>query len=106
MQEHSEELPGNQRGDGELIPVRLHADCSRWVEVRVRARVTARARALVRARARARVRANQDGGAPAHQPVDGLLHEVLALGVERGGGLVEQQHLGDVGEMRGEIGEN
>ena len=37
---------------------------------------------------------DEDGGAPAHQPVDGLLHDVLALGVERRGGLVEQQHLG------------
>ena len=36
MQEHREDLPGNQRGDGDLIPVRLHADCSRWVEERYR----------------------------------------------------------------------
>ena len=39
VQEHREDLPGNQRGDGDLIPVRLHADCSRWVEARVRGRV-------------------------------------------------------------------
>ena len=36
VQEHREDLPGNQRGDGDLIPVRLHADCSRWVEEQYR----------------------------------------------------------------------
>ena len=34
-----------------------------------------------------------------HQPVDRLLHDVLRFGVERGGRLVEQQHLG-VDEQR------
>ena len=43
-QEHREDLPGNQRGEGELIPVRLHADCSRWAEARVRGKSRGRGR--------------------------------------------------------------
>ena len=44
VQEHREDLPGNQRGEGELIPVRLHADCSRWAEARVRGKSRGRGR--------------------------------------------------------------
>ena len=36
VQEHNEALTGNQRGDGDLIPVQLHTDCSRWVEEQYR----------------------------------------------------------------------
>ena len=36
VQQHSELLPGNQRGEGPLIPVRLHRNCSHWVEERYR----------------------------------------------------------------------
>ena len=34
---------------------------------------------------------DDEGGAPLHQPVEGLLHLALALGVERRGRLVEEQ---------------
>src|SRR5574341_1990920 len=37
---------------------------------------------------------DNDGGAPAHQGVERRLHLALGLGVERGGGLVEDQHRG------------
>lgn len=29
---HSEALPGNQRAEGEMIPVRIHSNCSRWLD--------------------------------------------------------------------------
>ena len=37
---------------------------------------------------------DHEGGAALHQPLQRLLHEPLALRVERAGGLVEQQDLG------------
>ena len=36
IQQHVEELPGNQRADGPLIPVALHSNCSRWVDEKYR----------------------------------------------------------------------
>jgi hypothetical protein len=37
---------------------------------------------------------DDDGGAVLHQPLEGILHHALALGVERRGRLVEQQQRG------------
>ena len=37
---------------------------------------------------------DQQGGAPGHEPLEGLQDEVLGLGVEGGGGLVEDEHRG------------
>mmetsp|Transcript_29011 Transcript_29011/g.81160 ORF Transcript_29011/g.81160 Transcript_29011/m.81160 type:complete len:411 (-) Transcript_29011:664-1896(-) len=49
---------------------------------------------LVGASHRAQAMGNHERGAAPHDPLQSLLHQSLALGVERAGGLVQQQHSG------------